>query len=177
MPPPGSSASSRTPSNHASHTSLARAPASSGSQTVTATPSPEPDLVLRLRGAHDRRPRIQWAEGTVDNEGLGRKKSKVCCIYHKERAVGESSDESSDSSDDSSSGDDDGRVRRVGGRKEGEGKEDCGHGHGHGHNHGKEKGKGKGKKDRRKPSPNAYERMPKYDIRSLKAVAVDKAGV
>ena len=37
---------------------------------------------LRLRGAHDpaeissERPRIRWAEGVVDNEGLGKKKSK-----------------------------------------------------------------------------------------------------
>lgn len=78
-----------------------------------------------------------WTENTVDNEGLGRKKSKskhhplpfglpglfvdlcfadicvirggiVCCIYHKPKAFGESSDESSSSSSsdgtDSSSG-------------------------------------------------------------------------
>jgi len=37
----------------------------------------------------------------VDNEGAGRKKSKICCIYHKPRAFDESSDESSDESDDS----------------------------------------------------------------------------
>ena len=75
----------------------------------------------------------------IDNEGLGRKSSKVCCIYHKPRAVGES-----ESEDDSSSGDesgDDGDARPTGRGK------GCGH------------GEGKGK---RKPSPNAYERMPKY---------------
>lgn len=105
-----------TDSNHPNHTST--------------TP-----LVLRLRGAHDpsssnldtdedeedttteqtrsttrtkRRRRIQWATSVIDNEGLGRKKSKVCCIYHKPRAVGESSsDESSSDSSDSSSDDDD----------------------------------------------------------------------
>lgn len=30
------------------------------------------------------RPRrtVRWTEDTVDNEGLGRKKSKSCCVYH-----------------------------------------------------------------------------------------------
>lgn len=31
-----------------------------------------------------------------DNEGLGRKSSKRCCIFHKPRAFGESSTDSSD---------------------------------------------------------------------------------
>jgi protein phosphatase 1 regulatory subunit 11 len=30
----------------------------------------------------------------VDNEGLGRKSSKRCCIFHKKKAFGESSTES-----------------------------------------------------------------------------------
>ncbi|KIW62356.1 hypothetical protein PV04_10537 [Phialophora macrospora] len=163
--------------------------AATGSATQTITPeeaassrsvSPE-SLVLRLRGAHDAaagssththtRRRIQWAEDVVDNEGLGRKSSKVCCIYHKERAFGESSsedDSSSDSSSDDSDGGgsdspDDGAARLSGnrrGRKDGRGHEhrhgdECGHGH----------GKGKGKA-RRKPSPNAYERMPKYNTKA-----------
>ena len=159
----------------ASSRSTSQMPASFGSQTVTATnsPSPEPELVLRLRGAHDtttstsRRRRIQWAEGTVDNEGLGRKKSKVCCIYHKEHPVGESSDESSSSSDDSESGGDDGSARPVGGKRKGRG-------HGHNHGDGDDCGHGKVRGAKRKPSPNAYEKMPKYDIKSLKQV--DKTG-
>eukprot|EP00037_Helgoeca_nana_P023093 m.238678 g.238678 ORF g.238678 m.238678 type:complete len:144 (-) comp26238_c0_seq4:384-815(-) len=44
--------------------------------------------------AADKPPRIRWAEGTVDNEHLGRKSSKKCCIYHKPKVFGESSDES-----------------------------------------------------------------------------------
>ena len=35
-----------------------------------------------------------------DNEGLGRKSSKRCCIFHKQRAFGESSTDSSDNNDD-----------------------------------------------------------------------------
>ncbi|KAI0635536.1 phosphatase inhibitor-domain-containing protein [Trametes polyzona] len=58
---------------------------------------------LRLRGAPRNRPRVVWREDVVDNEGAGKKKSKICCIYHKPRQFDESSsDESSDSDSDSS---------------------------------------------------------------------------
>ncbi|KAI9796877.1 MAG: hypothetical protein M1833_005926 [Piccolia ochrophora] len=116
--------------------------------------------------------RVTWAEDVVDNEGMGKKKSKVCCIYHKPRPVGESSDESSSSSgEDSSSSDsdsdvDDGSARPVGGRKA---RRRHGHGHGHGHEHGHEHDHGHGRTDgakgkqrrKRRASPNAYEKMPK----------------
>ncbi|OJD21116.1 hypothetical protein ACJ73_07548 [Blastomyces percursus] len=63
---------------------------------------------------------IRWAEDVVDNEGLGRKSSKVCCIFHKARPVGESSSESSsDSASDSSDSDSDvdtGEARMANGR-------------------------------------------------------------
>jgi protein phosphatase 1 regulatory subunit 11 len=35
-------------------------------------------------------------EAVVDNEGMGRKSSKRCCIFHKQKAFGESSTDSSD---------------------------------------------------------------------------------
>lgn len=127
--------------------------------------------VLRLRGAPDRNERrIQWAEDVVDNEGLGRKKSKglsppalpleapadpktVCCIYHAPKtsiddSSSESSSDSSSSDSDSDSGDD-GAARPVGGKRIG------------GHRHGKDCGHGHDKKKKRAPSPNAYEKMPK----------------
>jgi len=155
-----------------------------GSATQTITPvdsassrsvSPEP-LVLRLRGAHEattsntvrgHRRRITWAEDVIDNEGLGRKSSKVCCIYHKTREFGESSSEDDSSSDsDSSDSDaagsdsaDDGGAR-MGGNKRGRK-------HEHAHHHGDDCGHGKGK-GRRKPSPNAYEKVPKYNTRQDK---------
>lgn len=44
---------------------------------------------------------VSWEEGTLDNEDLGRRSSKVCCIYHKPRAFAESSSEESSSSSDS----------------------------------------------------------------------------
>lgn len=33
---------------------------------------------LRLR----RKKRVTWAAGTVDNEHMNKKKSKICCIHH-----------------------------------------------------------------------------------------------
>lgn len=167
-------------------------PANHGSATQTITSRPDSpaneSLVLRLRGAHTPTPRtvdpaeevedengngtkrrrqIQWAESVIDNEGLGRKKSKVCCIYHKPRAVGESSSEEDSSDSDSSSGDSDG-ARPVGGRK---GRKK-GHKHDHGdgddcnHDYDNEDGH-RSSRSRRKPSPNAYEKMPKYDVKPL----------
>lgn len=60
--------------------------------------------VLRL----SLRPRsnVTWDQAVVNNEGLGRKSSKRCCIFHKQRPFGESSTESSE--DDN--GDDDGST-------------------------------------------------------------------
>ncbi|ROT43398.1 hypothetical protein SODALDRAFT_327598 [Sodiomyces alkalinus F11] len=124
---------------------------------------------LRLRGAHTPSQRtVQWAEDVVDNEGLGRKRSKVCCIYHPPKAVDESSDESSSDSSSSDEPDSDcegGRRRIRSGDGEGKGHRCNGGGHGHDHkgrgrkdcDHGKE---GEGK-EKRRPSPNAYERLPK----------------
>ncbi|KEF55209.1 uncharacterized protein A1O9_08863 [Exophiala aquamarina CBS 119918] len=152
--------SARQPTGSATHTITPADPSSSRSA------SPEP-LILRLRGAHEvsetgttrLRRRITWAEDVIDNEGLGRKSSKVCCIYHKERQFGESSSEDDSSSDDSSDSDgggsdsaDDGGARMSGNRRGR--KSDRGHKHGDDCNHNKAK---------RKPSPNAYEKMPKYN--------------
>lgn len=164
-----------------------RLAAGSATQTITPedtassrSPSPDP-LILRLRGDHDAsggpstapRRRITWAEDVVDNEGLGRKSSKVCCIYHKTREFGESSsedDSSSDSSDSdsdaggSSDSPDDGGARMSSNRR---GRK---HDHGHSHKHGDDcehggHGKSGGKGTKRKPSPNAYEKMPKYNTK------------
>ncbi|KAG8833915.1 hypothetical protein FRC17_009874 [Serendipita sp. 399] len=66
---------------------------------------PTPTLVLTLRGGGSLRKgkksgqRVVWKEDVIDNEGSGKKKSKICCIYHKPKKWDESSDESSDGSD------------------------------------------------------------------------------
>ncbi|KAI9712938.1 MAG: Type 1 phosphatases regulator ypi1 [Chrysothrix sp. TS-e1954] len=140
--------------------------------TITSTPSTHADQpahvnfppsgTLRLRGAatpqatQGAERRVQWAEDVVNNEGMGKKKSKVCCIYHKPRTVGESSDEdsSSDSSDDDGDGDsgsnDDGAARPANSAGHRHGDDSCGQ-----HQSGKAKGRTK------QPSPNAYEKQPK----------------
>ncbi|KAJ5808930.1 hypothetical protein N7474_010199 [Penicillium riverlandense] len=114
---------------------------------------------------------IRWSEDVVDNEGMGKKSSKVCCIYHKSRPVGESSSESESSDSSSSDSDSDNdlgpRMNRANharhslprgrgpapGRpsegSSGQGRDACCP------EHHKQKSK------KRKPSPNAYEKMPK----------------
>jgi hypothetical protein len=41
--------------------------------------------------------KVKWSEDTIDNEHMGKKKSNICCIYHK-ASVSESSHDSSDMS-------------------------------------------------------------------------------
>ncbi|XP_053996737.1 E3 ubiquitin-protein ligase PPP1R11-like isoform X5 [Hylaeus anthracinus] len=74
----------------------------SGSQDV-------PTVRLRLRKPKPNK-KVQWTQGTVDNEHMNKKKSKCklsfnitylcnilgCCIYEKPRTFGESSSEDSD---------------------------------------------------------------------------------
>mmetsp|Transcript_19527 Transcript_19527/g.25179 ORF Transcript_19527/g.25179 Transcript_19527/m.25179 type:complete len:137 (+) Transcript_19527:174-584(+) len=62
----------------------------------------EESEVLRLTLRNS--PAVRWDESVVNNEGLGRKSSKRCCIFHKQRAFNESS---TDSSDQEEGGDDD----------------------------------------------------------------------
>ncbi|KAL4801245.1 phosphatase inhibitor-domain-containing protein [Aspergillus unguis] len=106
---------------------------------------------------------IRWSEDVVDNEGMGKKSSKVCCIYHKTRPVGESSSESESSDSSSSDSEDDGDAENQNARR------GC-----RNHNHHKnnshkspERGRTPGghnheKSQRKRPSPNAYEKMPRY---------------
>ncbi|XP_063794381.1 E3 ubiquitin-protein ligase PPP1R11 [Pseudophryne corroboree] len=71
------------------------------SSTVTTESEAQPEprsLTLKLR---KRKPdkKVEWTCDTVDNENLGRRSSKCCCIYEKPRAFGESSTESEDEDD------------------------------------------------------------------------------
>ncbi|GAB5585227.1 Type 1 phosphatases regulator ypi1 [Umbelopsis nana] len=149
---------SEHPSTLTRHRELTE-PATDGSRTVTLDPTqtesesePEDDHIgiLRLRGDPSARsPRqIQWAENVVDNEHLGRKKSKICCIYHRPRMPGD--DSSSDSSSDSDS---------DGGDHNHDHDHDCNHNH---HNGRGRSNKPKHKVNPRDVSPNAYERQPRY---------------
>ncbi|XP_069490929.1 E3 ubiquitin-protein ligase PPP1R11 [Ambystoma mexicanum] len=76
----------------------------SSSSTVTETTcaSSEPEnrsLTIKLRKRKTDK-KVEWSSDTVDNEHLGRRSSKCCCIYEKPRAFGESSTESEDEDDD-----------------------------------------------------------------------------
>ncbi|KAF2149483.1 hypothetical protein K461DRAFT_288050 [Myriangium duriaei CBS 260.36] len=147
-----------------------------GSATTTSTVA-GPSIringpTLRLRAEPDEQTqarRIQWAEDVVDNEGMGKKSSKVCCIYHKPKNAGDSSsDESSSSSDSDSDGEPDLSRAQPAKRRDGQRDHDehghCGSDDDHDHDHadGPRKIKGKGKGKARRPSPNAYERVPQY---------------
>lgn len=55
----------------------------------------KPKLVLKLK--EKKSPTIRWSDDTVDNEHLGRKSSKRCCIFHKNKVFGESDSDESDS--------------------------------------------------------------------------------
>jgi protein phosphatase 1 regulatory subunit 11 len=57
-------------------------PSSSSSSAPAAAPPPPETVVLRLKRRAKKK--VSWKEGTVDNESLGRKSSKKCCIFHKE---------------------------------------------------------------------------------------------
>lgn len=82
-------------------------------ECTAAASATEPTLVLRLQPA----PKITWTEDTVDNEHLGRKSSKRCCIFHKVRKFAESdSDETSSDEEgkNASPGEGDGEGKSAG---------------------------------------------------------------
>ncbi|XP_068455167.1 E3 ubiquitin-protein ligase PPP1R11 [Clinocottus analis] len=80
---------------------MAEAPGTS-SETITETvqtstpPPPQQEgrsLTIKLRKRKTEK-KVEWSSDTVDNEHLGRRSSKCCCIYEKPRQFGESSSES-----------------------------------------------------------------------------------
>ncbi|XP_038624692.1 E3 ubiquitin-protein ligase PPP1R11 [Tachyglossus aculeatus] len=67
------------------------------SETVT-KPTENRSLTIKLRKRKPEK-KVEWSSDTVDNEHLGRRSSKCCCIYEKPRVFGESSTESEDEDD------------------------------------------------------------------------------
>jgi len=73
------------------------------SSTITQEPEQVPEtsstnrnLILRLRSTSpSNSQKVHWTTDTVDNEHMGKKKSKCCCVYRKPKSFNESS--SSDS--------------------------------------------------------------------------------
>jgi len=79
------------------------APAPSHTRTLTTTITeddnnisssesrPADSTTIRLK---KKKKKVVWRQGTVDNEGMGKKTSKCCCIYQKPHKFGESSSDS-----------------------------------------------------------------------------------
>ncbi|KAI9511916.1 type 1 phosphatases regulator YPI1 [Russula earlei] len=108
---------------------------------------------LRLRGGPRNGPRVVWDEEVVDNEGLGRKKSKICCIYHRERRFDESSEEEDSDSSGTGSDSDDATARPSGLSRHRH------HAHGEGVGDPGEDAEPKRQNDRNRDHGNDYERM------------------
>lgn len=69
--------------------------ASSSAAASSSPTSTVPPLTLKLRKAKARlEKKVSWTEDTVDNEGMGKKKSKCCCIYQKPKSEFDETDES-----------------------------------------------------------------------------------
>jgi protein phosphatase 1 regulatory subunit 11 len=85
-------------------------------------PPPPEVQTLTLRLAPRMKKKVSWREDTVDNEDMQKKKSKICCIFHKD-------DESCDSDDDE---DDEGKGKG----KEQDHHSDCNHANGQHSEHG-----------------------------------------
>lgn len=70
-------------------------PSSSVSNTITLQEpgSSQQTLVLRL---NPRKKKVTWKEGTVDNEFMGKKSSKKCCIFHKQKPFDEDNSDEED---------------------------------------------------------------------------------
>lgn len=80
--------SNRTPSTTTTTTTTVEEPSQSntnGHQENLAT------TTIRLK---KRRKKVAWRSDTVDNEGMGKKSSKCCCIYRKPHQFNESSSDS-----------------------------------------------------------------------------------
>lgn len=75
-----------------------------GSSSQTVTQERNEPLVLHIRPTAEtqegstkskqkkkKKPKVRWTEDVVDNEHMGKKKSKICCIFHPQREFGEES--------------------------------------------------------------------------------------
>ncbi|KAJ1969377.1 Type 1 phosphatases regulator ypi1 [Dispira parvispora] len=144
---PGANHGSRTMTiaQPSTESSAADSPSTSTGSPANQTPNYQGTLYLRaepsptLDAPPRRQPRVKWDNDVVDNEGLNRKKSKVCCIFRKTRRFDESDSDESDSDCDSDD-------------------------HHHGHDN-KGKSNGLDSNHRSLPPPNEYERMPRYSTK------------
>ncbi|KAJ1980152.1 Type 1 phosphatases regulator ypi1 [Dimargaris verticillata] len=108
--PPPATQPAAAPTHSILRTSGRQQNPSHGSRTITITSNATEDNssdnaaeyqgTLYLRAPKPKpkpKPRVCWDAEVVDNEGLNRKKSKVCCIFKKTRRFDESDSDESDS--------------------------------------------------------------------------------
>ncbi|KAE8714750.1 Stabilizer of iron transporter SufD / Polynucleotidyl transferase isoform 1 [Hibiscus syriacus] len=81
--PMAASTANRSSSSISCATTIVTIDNSSG---VSSSSQPQEAHVLKLR---PRKKKVTWKEGTVDNEFMNKKSSKICCIYHKEKPFDE----------------------------------------------------------------------------------------
>lgn len=123
FPPAGSNRSSGTMPAGSSDEAGSRRSSTTGltagftTATVTLTQEATQTNEEVLRLTLHPRPQVRWDENVVDNEGLGRKSSKRCCIFHKQRAFDESSTDSSEEDADGSDDEGEGKSGRKKSRK------------------------------------------------------------
>ncbi|KAJ1972567.1 Type 1 phosphatases regulator ypi1, partial [Dimargaris xerosporica] len=84
--------------SHGSRTITITSDATEGTSSDSAAVEYQGTLYLRAPKPQPKpKPRVRWDTEVVDNEGLDRKKSKVCCIFKKSRRFDESDSDESDS--------------------------------------------------------------------------------
>ena len=84
------------PNKTTTTTAMRPAPSSSTSTTVLESLTRQQQQTLTLRLNRPKK-KVSWKEGTVDNEYMQKKSSKICCIFHKEKPFDE--DDSDDDDD------------------------------------------------------------------------------
>lgn len=104
----------RNEPNHNGSRTITVQNTNSENDEIPSTLNAPPVGVLQLRGTGNTSRRVVWSEETIDNEGMGKKKSKICCIYHKPKQFDESSDESSGPDSGSESDDEEGNSNSSG---------------------------------------------------------------
>ena len=52
-------------------------------------------LILKIR----KKKKVTWHKSVIDNEHMNKRKSNICCIFHKKQEVSDSSCEESSDSD------------------------------------------------------------------------------
>lgn len=87
-------------------------PVVGATQVISATESGAAAApTLMLTGLRDR-PGISWTQDTIDNEHLGRRSSKRCCIFHKVKRFGESDSDETDEDEGEGEGEGDGNDNK-----------------------------------------------------------------